>query len=370
MPWYLRKSLSRGPFRLNLSKSGLGASLGVKGLRIGVGPKGTYLAGGRRGLYYRQYFNAGRPYAASGAPVPTSRPVPATLPGPSEPEQNLEFAAIPASDDQVAAEINGRLRAFRWSRLLIIVAIVLGLCAFVKSLTIVSLLASAGFIAWSIAQSKREAALRCIEFNYELEEQSAHLYDTCVRSFQAAAGCSAIWRVTTQVMSRDTKYTAGAGATVNRALTKITFSDQRISSNLPTVWIWAAGGGLCLLPDRMLFFGPAGVSSLSHAAVHVTASNVDFRESGPIPADSTNVGTTWQYVNKKGGPDRRFANNRQLLIQRYSDLNFSHPNLSFHLEFSKMGSAQIILRAFESMAAVSRQTAQRTSQTVIPEATT
>jgi hypothetical protein len=54
MGFYIRKSLSVGPFRLNLSRSGLGASFGVKGARIGVGPRGTYVHAGRGGLYYRQ----------------------------------------------------------------------------------------------------------------------------------------------------------------------------------------------------------------------------------------------------------------------------------------------------------------------------
>ena len=38
MPIYLKKAFSFGPFRLNLSKSGLGLSFGVTGLRIGTGP--------------------------------------------------------------------------------------------------------------------------------------------------------------------------------------------------------------------------------------------------------------------------------------------------------------------------------------------
>lgn len=55
MAFYLRKSYSFGPLRLNLSKSGLGVSGGVTGARVGIGPKGTYFHGGRHGIYYRKY---------------------------------------------------------------------------------------------------------------------------------------------------------------------------------------------------------------------------------------------------------------------------------------------------------------------------
>ena len=54
MPAYLRKAFSFGPFRLNLSKSGLGLSFGVTGLRIGTGPQGPYFHAGRGGLYFKK----------------------------------------------------------------------------------------------------------------------------------------------------------------------------------------------------------------------------------------------------------------------------------------------------------------------------
>ena len=55
MPWYLRKYISIGPVRFNLSKSGIGTSVGVKGFRVGVRPNGkSYVHAGRHGLYYRQ----------------------------------------------------------------------------------------------------------------------------------------------------------------------------------------------------------------------------------------------------------------------------------------------------------------------------
>lgn len=43
MGFFLRKSIRVGPFRLNLSKSGLGVSAGIPGLRFGTGPSGNYI---------------------------------------------------------------------------------------------------------------------------------------------------------------------------------------------------------------------------------------------------------------------------------------------------------------------------------------
>lgn len=54
MATYLRKSFTFGPFRINLSKSGLGISFGVTGFRVGTGPRGPYVHAGRGGLYFRK----------------------------------------------------------------------------------------------------------------------------------------------------------------------------------------------------------------------------------------------------------------------------------------------------------------------------
>lgn len=54
MGFYFRKSIGFGPFRINLSKSGIGASVGVKGVRVGAGPRGARLTVSSHGLFYRQ----------------------------------------------------------------------------------------------------------------------------------------------------------------------------------------------------------------------------------------------------------------------------------------------------------------------------
>lgn len=54
MGFYIKKSFGLGPFKINVSKSGIGFSCGEKGLRVGTGPKGNYIHAGRKGIYYRK----------------------------------------------------------------------------------------------------------------------------------------------------------------------------------------------------------------------------------------------------------------------------------------------------------------------------
>lgn len=65
------------------------------------------------------------------------------------------------------------------------------------------------------------------------------------------------------------------------------------------------------------------------------------------------MGTTWLYVNKNGGPDRRFKDNRQLPILLYWHLRLLHPSLSMILEFSRAEAAAAladVLRSFIGVA--------------------
>jgi hypothetical protein len=53
LAFYIRKSLSVGPLRFNLSQNGVGVSAGITGLRVGKNARGNYIHMGRGGLYYR-----------------------------------------------------------------------------------------------------------------------------------------------------------------------------------------------------------------------------------------------------------------------------------------------------------------------------
>lgn len=70
MGFYVRKSLKAGPFRFNLSKSGVGVSAGVPGFRAGSGPRGNYVNVGAHGVYYRASLGSG----PSGARARTGDP--------------------------------------------------------------------------------------------------------------------------------------------------------------------------------------------------------------------------------------------------------------------------------------------------------
>ena len=69
-------------------------------------------------------------------------------------------------------------------------------------------------------------------------------------------------------------------------------------------------------------------------------STTRFIEDGWVPSDGTVVDRTWRYVNKNGGPDRRFNNNAQLPIVKYGVLYVSSATgVNIHLNTSSGGSS-------------------------------
>jgi hypothetical protein len=65
------------------------------------------------------------------------------------------------------------------------------------------------------------------------------------------------------------------------------------------------------------------VGAVTYLDLAVSASDTQFREEGTVPSDAENVGMTWRYVNKSGGPDRRFNNTTQIPSLNYGDLHLT-----------------------------------------------
>ncbi len=346
MPWSLRRSVSKGPVRLNFSRRGVGVSVGVRGLRLGTGPRGTYVRGGRGGFYYQQYLRTQDPAFAPGPAAPHA---PAGVP--------TEFVAEPnAHGDDAIAEVNRRRASFRWS-----VAVVVG--AVICAMWLASVHAAAGWyapllagLAYGAVLRSRENAHRAIAFHYDLEGDLAAEYGRLVAAFRDAARCARIWRVVSQNVHGDRKHNAGATSSVERVPTALTFgATGGLATNVDVASLDAAGTRVFFLPDRIVTAAGSRVGSIAYADLAVTDGQTRFSEDQAVPADATRVGTTWLYVNKNGSPDRRFKNNRQLPIALYSDLRLSHPALTLSIEFSRSDAAAALagaLRRFVAMLAV------------------
>jgi hypothetical protein len=142
MGFYIRKSIKAGPFRFNLSKSGLGVSAGVPGFRVGTGPRGNYVHMGRHGVYYRASLTGSAP----SAPIrrPTLQPVRVPSFQPSDVVMQditgaTAMALEPTGRGDLVEQLNIASSRFAWWWPTAIVGVLLGLFAMPWGLHLVDL---------------------------------------------------------------------------------------------------------------------------------------------------------------------------------------------------------------------------------------
>lgn len=347
MGFYLRKSVSVGPFRFNLSKSGIGVSAGIKGLRVGTGPRGNYIHMGRGGLYYRKTFAPAGAQSAQSLSQP--QPIPAELLPTSpthDPMQAIESGDITrlvdSSSKELVDEINSKQRMMRlWpfaagaSLVLLYVLSTLSLPGWGLALAAVVLLTFTAYIAYHDTLSKTVVMLYQVEDQYEKITQDLH------DAFEEMSKCRSAWHVAASAKVRDRKYHAGAGSLVNRSAIALGLkSPPFIKTNVATPCIPVGKQTLYFFPDRVLVFEPGGVGAVSYENLSIDVSSTQFVENGSVPKDAKVVDRTWAFVNKNGGPDRRFKNNRELPIALYDEVHLrSQTGLNECIQLSRHGIA-------------------------------
>ena len=340
MGWYLRKSFSFGPLRLNLSKSGLGYSFGVKGARIGSGPRGNYVHMGRYGLYYRQYFNQN---TTNGTPVhaipvtPTEPPVVGTI---------IPTADVSQFQDSSAEELLSYIREQHQKMVLapwVSAAaglIVVGMLTREVALWLIASCIGLTVVAHFVI-NRFDAGRKRVTLGYALDESARAQYDSLLESMKVLFSSNRIWRVITSDRSLDTKYTAGASEIISRKSAAITMRPPpHVEVDVP---VWNMGlndQSLYFFPDRVLVYQGGQIGAVPYADFNATTSTTRYVESEGVPSEARVVGTTWRYTNKGGGPDRRFANNPQIPVAEYAQIVLrSKSGLNFLLHCSNVTAA-------------------------------
>lgn len=116
------------------------------------------------------------------------------------------------------------------------------------------------------------------------------------------------------------------------------------------------GALLVLLPDRLLVFENREVAGIDYRNPTLQGSQTQFIEDKAPPRDARIVGTTWRFVNKSGGPDRRFASNPQLPIALYEEIHLqSTSGLNELFQCSRLEVGEAVREAVEGIAKIANE---------------
>lgn len=361
VPFYIRKSVSAGPFRFNFSKSGVGVSVGVKGLRIGTGPRGHYIHAGRGGLYYRATLNnAGRRQSV----VPPQLQTPPVVPFNNDDVAMIEIDSgdvmqmRDASFSELLDEMNAKVQQPRMSVILPLGALAIGaLAAFAAGgaglLVGVAALPAIAIGKW-LDSYRRTSVLY-----YDLEGDAEVAYRRLTEGFDGLNGCAAKWHIEAggAVQSLTAwKRNAGASHLVDRKPTALTYAlPAVVKSNITPPALHVGKQVMFFMPDIVLVEDGSRIGAVSYTDLNVRWQDSSFIETERIPSDARVVDHTWKHPNKSGGPDRRFRDNRQIPVCLYETMHLtSNSGVNELLEFSRTGVVAAFVDGCRMLAALPR----------------
>lgn len=358
MSFYLRTSIGVGPLRVGMSRSGLGASVGVPGFRLGAGPRGTYISLGGGLVSYRATVRSPRGSSAvRTTPVAHPSHSASGLPSPSEVvlsdvsgATTLEMTEVESSD--LVAQLNDAARStlfWPWCLALTIALMFLSPLLF---------LVGAPLTLWVFWKDRIRRTVVAFYDVHGAEE--ARRFQQLVDSFEQVRGVQRGWHVVASGAVSTTyqhKVNAGASSLVKRLpLTRSLGGPTHLSSNIAVPSLATARRSVYLLPDRVLVRDGRHYADVAYQNLRSVATVQRFIEDGAVPSDALVLGHTWQYVNVKGGPDRRFKNNRQLPILQYGRLTLSgEGGYSATFDFSNPRASSALADALPEMAVAARR---------------
>lgn len=331
MGFYFRKSVNLGGLKFNSSKSGVGVSTGIKGFRIGSGPKGNYVQIGRNGIYYKRTCGNLKKNANENNKIKNIEKYNKSNYIPKSNDEDLDEYNTEEICDSSSVELIEEIKnkyskiTLKWFSLLFLFNIYL----FILS-----------FIIFAYLDYKRKNTIIFYDIDGESEAKLQQFYD----SFGEITNCKRKWYILSKNYNFDSKYNAGASSLVNRKDIIIENKIPKyIKTNIKIPCVPVGNQKLYFFPDKILIIEGKKVGALSYKNLGISVTNGNFIETEMKPLDGTVVDYTYKYVNKGGGPDRRFANNPRYPIMRYSYINFYGDNgFNECIMLSKQGVGNIL----------------------------
>lgn len=248
---------------------------------------------------------------------------------------NIESAEIEsfkaAEIGNITSAIEKTIRLNKWSTVLIVCAIL------IPTYPVLTLLPIIGIILKIVAHKSGT-----VQLEYTLDDEKKDEYNRRIGAWKILAEGDKEWQVIQEAHVSNQKVNAGADRNVKRVVCKIEETTPfYINTNVDTIQIKLYKEILIFLPDKVFIIRKGKVGLVNYEDVSILVSQTRFIESDPLPKDSVVVGSTWQYVNKNGTPDRRYGNNRQLPICQYGVVYLtSGTGLNIEMQFSNVNKTQ------------------------------
>ena len=323
MAFRFRKSLTLIPgVRVNLSRSGPSVSLGGKGFTYNIGGKGSRVSVGvpGSGVSWSQYLphtkRAGQHPSIINPPFVPQKNVDGLTPIESAPPDEINAR----STSEIAPILSAAQGRVRLSPFVCVIALTVFAVGWtVREPKLTGATAVFVILAITIAVSL-DRYRRSVRVDYGFDSSADKIANAIQQVFSDLKTCSAVWSVSAQGSTTDWKRNAGATTLNTRQKANPDFGRPSCMRGAVAFASLELGKDkLFFLPDAALLVRKNSVAALPYKDITVASRVVRFIEAEGAPQDSEVVEQTWQFVNKQGGPDRRFRSNAQLPICQRRD---------------------------------------------------
>ncbi|PWK65383.1 uncharacterized protein DUF4236 [Mucilaginibacter oryzae] len=162
-----------------------------------------------------------------------------------------------------------------------------------------------------------------MELHYDMDPQFRQVYEQFGTHFARFSGSAKIWQYLNAQQTSDYKRNAGAGKLIKRTSLRGVFAHKPplpyFITNVSTPCLKLSNLEFYFLPERLLIKEGNTFAAVFYKNLRITGYTTRFIENEWLPPDTQVIDQTWRYVNKRGGPDRRFNNNRQIPVCAYSE---------------------------------------------------
>lgn len=326
MGFRLRKSVSLfgGAFRINFSKSGIGYSYGGKGARV------TKTANGRTRTTL-SIPGTGISYVTESGGKKKNRPIQSnstnnyqsSIDSDQILERTIENSSAEGLVSVCEQDFISAIKRYRtlnkFLTWLVVIWMIVTITAFsdMPNYDAMVLLWLAMFVMKLVYKFAGK-----VKVTYSLDEYGKQKMEQVKQVVTKMRSNSIIWQINNVYVNQNTKVHAGAGRSLSTGNVAIRNKTPKfIKVNVPVYEVKLAKEKVYVFPDKLMIVKGNKIGSIHMDDLDIMLANTRFIPNF-APRDARVVGHTWQYVNKNGGPDKRFKNNMQLPICDVGTMSF------------------------------------------------
>jgi len=236
--------------------------------------------------------------------------------------QNTGGSAFPKDADEICKQLGSGLAMHQTTSVFLVISLIGCLGYFIApGIGVFFGIATGVMVVLKIVVIQMMA----VHLNYYMDQNWKNFANTRMAPFTYMVKCQRIWEVVGSQSGFDMKYNAGCTTQVSRKNVRVARSlPFPFKANVNAYAIYLHDCKFVFLPDCVYMIKGTKFAALHYEDVKWQVHTTTFIEAN-APSDSRVVGHTWQYVNKKGGPDRRFSYNPQLYECLYGEcvVNFA-----------------------------------------------